>query len=193
MRKGFILSFLMLIIVFCTPFLSSVNAAQYTYDANNRVTSITYENGLTTVFTYDAAGNITSRKTTNSPPPTDQTVPEIKFTLGDSKIPAEQAPTMINNRVLVPLRHLADSLGATVSWDDSIKKATVNKGDITIEMIIGDTAITVNGTKNQMDSSPVIINGRTYLPARYVAEALGYSASWDSSSKSVIICANPKS
>lgn len=181
----------MLIFVFYIPFIPLVNADTYTYDANNRLTSVTNEDGSTIYYTYDASGNITSRKTIKNPSPADKPVPQIKFTIGKDQTPADKEGVMVNNRALVPLRDLVSALSATVSWDDSIKKATVTKGDKTIEMVIGNTSITINGIKKPIDSSPIIINSRVYLPARYVAEALGYSTSWDSSTQSIIISANP--
>jgi hypothetical protein len=38
-----------------------------------------------------------------------------------------------------------------------------------------------------MDVAPLIRNGRTYLPARYVAEAFGYTLAWDAAGRMVTI------
>jgi N-acetylmuramoyl-L-alanine amidase len=47
--------------------------------------------------------------------------------------------------------------------------------------------ITTNGKTTQMDSAPLIENGRTYLPARYIAEALGYTVQWNAAGQTVNI------
>ncbi|NLG32310.1 MAG: copper amine oxidase N-terminal domain-containing protein, partial [Syntrophomonadaceae bacterium] len=51
----------------------------------------------------------------------------------------------------------------------------------------GSTTITVNGEAQTMDVAPEIVNNRTMLPARYVAEGLGYTVGWDPGTKTVLI------
>ena len=53
--------------------------------------------------------------------------------------------------------------------------------------MIGSTTLTVNGQTQTMDQAPVIRDGRTYLPARYVAEAFGDNVSWDAASQTVTV------
>jgi hypothetical protein len=97
------------------------------------------------------------------------------------------APLNLNGRSLVPVRYLADALGAQTAWDPSTQQVTVSKGDISIKMAIGRDTIDINGTVSQMDASPVVENGRTYLPARYIAEAFNDTVSWDAATQTVSI------
>ncbi len=99
------------------------------------------------------------------------------------------APYINNGRTFVPYRYLALALGVAdddIVWDDSTKKVTVTKGDIVVEATIGSTTLTVNGEAVTMDVAPEIKNGRTMLPARYLAEALGGSVGWDQATKTVV-------
>jgi hypothetical protein len=57
-------------------------------------------------------------------------------------------------------------------------------------MVIGSTFLTVNGQTQTMDQAPVIKNGRTYLPAKWVANALGYQVDWDAQIQDVLIWPN---
>ena len=91
----------------------------------------------------------------------------------------DAAPFIANERALVPMRYLADALGAQTTWDAATQTVTITKGGTTVELTIGSTAITTNGQTSQMDTAPIIVNGRTYLPARYVAEAFGCNVSWE--------------
>ena len=86
-----------------------------------------------------------------------------------------------SGRVLVPVRYLGDALGAQTTWDVNNQAVTVTRGGLVIRMVIGSTTLTVDGLVQTMDQAPVISNGRTYLPARWVAEALGYNVSWNAS------------
>ncbi len=99
----------------------------------------------------------------------------------------DAAPYIQDGRTLVPVRYLADALGAATSWNGTAQEVTVTSGSTTVAMTIGSTALTVNGQGQTMDVAPVINGGRTYLPARWVAENLGYSVDWDATNKIVII------
>ncbi len=95
-----------------------------------------------------------------------------------------------SGRTLVPVRYLADALGAQIAWDGTIQTVTVTGGNTNIDMTIGSTTLTGGGQASQMDVSPVINNGRTYLPARWVANALGYQVDWNAAYQIVIIWPN---
>ncbi len=98
-------------------------------------------------------------------------------------------PPYINadNRVLVPLRAIGEALGAQVNWDPSSKLVTVTKENLTIQMTIGIKKVSLNGQQNFMDTSPVIKNGRTMIPLRYIGEYFGRIVEWNSASRTVTI------
>lgn len=88
-------------------------------------------------------------------------------------------PGIVNNRVLVPVRFVSEALGATVQWDDQARKVTVIKQDRRVELTIGQSEVTVNGTLMSLDVAPVIHFDRTFVPLRLVSEALGAKVEWD--------------
>jgi hypothetical protein len=92
-----------------------------------------------------------------------------------------------SGRTLVPVRYLADALGATTNWDGASQTVTVTTAVYTIQLVIGSATLTVDGQAQAMDVAPAINNGRTYLPARDVANALGFSVAWDAANRIVII------
>ena len=102
-------------------------------------------------------------------------------------ISMDAAPYIDSGRTLVPVRYLADALGATTTWDGNTQEVTVSTTIYNIGMTIGSTTLTVDGQAQTMDVAPVINNGRTYLPARDVANALGFSVDWDAANKIVVI------
>jgi len=85
-----------------------------------------------------------------------------------------------NNRTLVPVRFIAEELGAVVGWDAASRKVSITAGATEIEMFIGSTTYYVNGSARTMDTAPVINTGwdRTVVPVRFVAEALGCELDW---------------
>ena len=98
------------------------------------------------------------------------------------EVKADVTPQIINERTMVPVRAIAEMVGCRVAWIDD--KQQVNIYDSTrnlpiIEMQIGNkTANCSNGIK-LMDSPPVIINDRTYVPLRFISEAIGYTVDYN--------------
>lgn len=79
-------------------------------------------------------------------------------------------------RTMVPARILAETFGGTVEFDevDGVQTVSIVNGDTTIEMTVGSADYTINGVAAKaMDTEPVIVDGRTYVPVRFVAEGLG--------------------
>ena len=92
----------------------------------------------------------------------------------DNEIVAgDAAPYVADSRTMVPIRVLSETFGAEVDFKDNV--VTIVDGDTTIVMTIGETTYTINDEEQTMDVAPVIGSGdRTYVPIRFVAEALGY-------------------
>ncbi|HOP93935.1 MAG TPA: copper amine oxidase N-terminal domain-containing protein [Acetivibrio thermocellus] len=95
-----------------------------------------------------------------------------------------------NGRTQTPARFIGEALGATVTWDGNAKKAVFEKSETTLVLFIGKREYEVNGQKKQMDTEALLIEGRTFVPARYVAEAFGATVSWRASIKTVYIDMN---
>ncbi|MBQ7661542.1 MAG: copper amine oxidase N-terminal domain-containing protein, partial [Clostridia bacterium] len=89
----------------------------------------------------------------------------------------------------VPVRFIAEALGATVDWnfDGAVRKAVVQKGRTTVEIMIGSPVAYVNVVEVALDSPAFIENYRTYLPLRFVVESLGASVTWDGDVGEIII------
>lgn len=113
--------------------------------------------------------------------------PAIKVLLNGKKIRFDQPPIILNGRTLVPLRAIFEAMGATVEWDQKTKTVTASNGSITVVMKAGDKTMTKNGTKITLDVPPQIINNRTLVPVRVVAESFGADVKWDGSTQTVII------
>ena len=88
-------------------------------------------------------------------------------------------PTVINDRTLVPLRFISESFGAQVGWDEATQTATVVLDGKSVSAIIGSNALTVDGQSVPLDVPAQVINDRTMLPLRAMAESLGKTVFWD--------------
>jgi hypothetical protein len=101
----------------------------------------------------------------------------------NSDVPAQN----INGRVLVPVRAIFEALGATVEFDSVTSTVIGKKGNITVQLPINSKIATKNGQRMNLDVPATIIEGRTMVPARFIAESLGEEVNWDGSLNTVII------
>lgn len=104
-------------------------------------------------------------------------------------VTAMDAPAILDasNRTLVPLRALSEAFGAKVIWNEDTQTAVTLKGDTIIQFILGSNTYYVDSAKHTTDTTPVILNGRTYVPLRAFAEAFGKSVFWDGEKQIVTI------
>lgn len=86
---------------------------------------------------------------------------------------------IVQGRFLVPMRGIFEALGATVHWDGDTRTVTGTKGDISVKLTIDSKITTVNDQKLELDVPATVIEGRTYVPARFISESLGANVSWD--------------
>lgn len=103
-------------------------------------------------------------------------------------------PEIKDNRFFIPVRYLANSLGVNnenIKWDGETKTATIQKNETSINLTIGsNTSIVRKGDHKAyftMDVAPYIKNGRTMLPARWVAEPLGATVKWNETTQQVTV------
>ena len=92
-----------------------------------------------------------------------------------------------NNRTLVPIRVISESLGCEVIWNSKNKKIQIRGLEKEIELTVGEKTASVNGKTITFDTTAEIHNNRTYVPLRFVSEALGAKVDWDPVTETVLI------
>ncbi len=104
------------------------------------------------------------------------------------------APYIKNDRTYLPLRYAAFAVGISnenIIWNSVDKSVVLIKGDRVVKLIVGNTSMLINGTPINMDVSPEIINNRTMLPLRYIANAFGISVYWDGNTQTAFLGNKP--
>jgi hypothetical protein len=127
------------------------------------------------------------------------TIGQANYVLNGQTCSTDAAPFIDNGRVFVPVCYLGEALGVDVGWSPDSKTVGLTKNTppavgFGVELVIGIKTITYQGSglpqqgdSIAMDVAPLVRNGRTYLPARYVAEAFGRTVTWDQASQTVTI------
>lgn len=110
----------------------------------------------------------------------------IKVLLDGTELVFDVAPELRGGRVMVPFRTIFEALGAQVSWDGK-DTVTAKRGDLTVGLQIESQTAYRNDEAVTLDQAPVLSNGRTLVPLRFVSEAMGARVSYDGGSMTVTI------
>jgi hypothetical protein len=111
---------------------------------------------------------------------------DVSVTINGNPVNIYPAPIMQTGRVFVPLRSVFQSLGASVVYNSGQINAT-GSNNTTIALTIGSTQAQVNGSPVTIDVAPFIVGASTYVPLRFVSQALGANVSWDDANQIVNI------
>jgi len=95
-----------------------------------------------------------------------------------------------DSRTMVPLRLIAEKLGADVFWNNIQRSVTIDDNQNNIQMTINTKVVMMNGKNIKMDTSPVIENSRVMVPIRFITEYLGASVEWNANQKTININSN---
>lgn len=101
-----------------------------------------------------------------------------------------QNPEILEGRTLVPLRSIFEAMGAEVEWDGATSTAIAKRGNVEVKIQIGVNVIYKNGTAIAVDVPAKLMNGRTMVPARVIAEAFGADVQWNGNGRMVLISEN---
>jgi serine protease Do len=101
-------------------------------------------------------------------------------------------PVIVEGRTLVPIRAVIEAFDGSVAWDATQRKVTVSLGENVLNLWIGKSTATLNGTSLPVDAAnprviPVIMSGRTMLPLRFVSESLGIDVQYEATSKMITL------
>jgi len=117
---------------------------------------------------------------------------EVGVLLDNKNVFFDTDPVIENGRVLVPFRGTLELMGYDVNWEDATKTIKTGRNGNTIEMKIGDVHATINGKPYLLDVPPKIVNDRTLIPLRMVAEGTGIEVSWEDVQKVVRLTTEEK-
>ena len=96
-------------------------------------------------------------------------------------------PIIVKNRTLIPVRAVFEGIGANVIWNESTQQVDITLGTSKVKLTIDSKTAIVNGMQVSLEVPALIVEGRTMIPVRFVAEALGLSVGWDNATRTVNI------
>ena len=108
---------------------------------------------------------------------------------GEEKPIDEQgtAPVISSDRTLLPVRAVVEEMGGTADWNGEAREVMLKYGTDEIKLTIDSASAVLNGEEKTLDVIPAIMNGRTMLPIRFIAESFKFGVAWDSKTQTVTI------
>lgn len=117
-------------------------------------------------------------------------VGESQYSNNGVTVAMDVASFIQNNRTYVPVRYLANALGVTdenIAWNEGARTVTLTGANTVVKLTVGSNIITTSTGTITADVPVIIQNNRTYLPARFVANAFGADVAWDAATRTVTI------
>lgn len=99
----------------------------------------------------------------------------------------ETSPVIVDGRTLIPVRAVTEAMGGKVKWDDTTSSAILTLNQNTVILTVGSNVAYLNGEKKMLDVCPGIIEDRTMIPIRFLAESFGFGVAWDGNTGSIYI------
>lgn len=110
---------------------------------------------------------------------------DVSVTLNGAPLNLNPAPQERAGRIFVPLRGIFEQLGASVVYANGVINAQGNGRSVSLH--IGSTQATVNGQPQNLDVAPFVVGASTYVPLRFVSQALGAGVNYDPANKIVAL------
>lgn len=121
---------------------------------------------------------------------------EIKLKLNDpnatvngTPVTLQTPPQLINNTTMVPIRFIAESLGAEVRWHEQSKNITLTSSSVTISLKIDQPEAVINGMTVVLEQSATILNDNALIPLRFICESFNQVVTYDDQTHAITIIA----
>ena len=98
-----------------------------------------------------------------------------------------ESPIIKNDRLLLPMRWVFETLNADVQWDNAARTVTAQRANDNVVLPINSPTATVNGKTIHLDTPAIIISNYTLVPIRFISESLGANVQWEGHSRTVTI------
>ncbi|MBE7026961.1 MAG: copper amine oxidase [Ruminococcaceae bacterium] len=117
----------------------------------------------------------------------DKDIP-VDIVVNGSFIKMDERAFVESGRAYVPIRFVSEALGVdSIEWNDEECSATIKQADTTIKLFEDKNYAYINDEEVQLDANTPVINGRLFVPVRFVGESLGANVDWDKKYYNVLI------
>jgi thiol-disulfide isomerase/thioredoxin len=97
----------------------------------------------------------------------------------------DNAPFIYIDTTMVPFRFIGEAFGAEITWVPDTKTVIAMLGKTLVEIQINNPEGKINGIPTKLVRPPMIVEGRTFVPFRFIGEAFGADVEWIPETKGV--------
>lgn len=116
---------------------------------------------------------------------------QTTYTVNGTPFIMDVAPVIVNERTYLPIRFVAEPLGAVVEWDSALQKVTIKLNATTVELVVNSNIAWINGVATPIagdpNVKPLLLNERVQVPVAFVALSLGCDVAWDGAIQEVTL------
>ncbi|OAB40019.1 hypothetical protein PMSD_02930 [Paenibacillus macquariensis subsp. defensor] len=134
--------------------------------------------GLLVLVSMGSVTSVIHADTTNQP---------FQITVDGAWIQGEGTSFQCNGTIMIPIRVVAEAIGATVSWIPKERKIIVNKGERNVQFLVGSKQALINNNEEEIPEGPEIREGKVFIPLRIAIESMGATIRWDASNHTAAI------
>lgn len=123
-------------------------------------------------------------------------VKPVRLIVDGKDITSLASPIIENDRTLVPIRFIAEELGAEVEWKDKEKRVILKKDNLLVSLKVGSRLVLSQSEEKTYflsDITPKIIDSHIFVPLRLVSNALGVDIEWDGENRIILVDSNKRS
>ncbi len=114
-----------------------------------------------------------------------RTIPVENVFFKNREVKFDTPPVIKEGRTLIPVRAITEAMGATVTWNSEEKLVTIIKDGKTIVFDLLNNITYVNDVEATIDVPAGVMNNRTMVPLRFIAENLGLTVEWDEDAQTI--------
>lgn len=116
---------------------------------------------------------------------------EVKVLFNGEPVLFEVPPLIRDGRTFVPVRFVLERIEAGVSWDGDKRQVRIELGPKVVLLTIDSPVVSIDGMTREIDVAPLLYQGRTMVPLRFIAEAFGFTVGWDPEIWTVLLISPP--
>ncbi len=113
--------------------------------------------------------------------------PPITIEIDGQLLRTDVPPVILDGRTMVPLRDIFEALDTEVDYDAETRAITGTTAQTSIQLTVDSTQATVNGEEVTLDAPATVMDGRTLVPVRFIAESTGQDVGWEARTRTVLI------
>ncbi len=114
----------------------------------------------------------------------------VQIVLDGRTLQLDPPATIVNDRTLIPVRGVFEAMGAKLTWDGETRTVEVMRGERYVRLRIDRRLACLNRACTEaatLDVPARIIQDRTFVPVRFIAQAMGAHVQWDGERRAVLI------